>query len=756
MNSNILIKCISNNNFTAIDIESNSLKLPYEHKIKYLKRIICKKKNDYYVDLNEFSDNIIKKNKVTAIVEFSNINEYFKFSNGIQFIKCHYNEENQYNIMNMYNYITSNIENIKYYQINDLNKCFEDSNFQKREDEQTENNNSFVIYFILILVLVVLIIGTIVFAVIHRKQDKKKEQKEIENNKVNKNEKSKDEEKSVKDKNKLETEMSNSSLDNEQDITEKGESSNFNLMKNALNENDQTKINNDDPLNLSNDYYYKDYCQKSPILYNNKKNNITFDYKNMNNNNKNNLLPMSNRPHSKQNRISVNPNCLPEIKIRPESLMLEEELAKEVSRIFKNYDESFRYSKTSFKSFDPSPSHRINKSQTKDLESSSKRSSKNLQLNRLSKNIKRKKGKNAVQKRISNNRSLIILPIESELSSNRNSLLDNKRISFIQKGTYSHSKSEYYFDHNTESPDSELSSEISQVSPFSNSNSTDSPISATLTTPTDGNISIDISNMNVRSKNRMSKNAVKTKSSIYQIQQMPHTIQYNEASRYDSINIMIENADDSTADECSVVIQVNENEDNNNNTKSELNNNKNENSTNDENKDLNINNENSKLMIVTKQNNNKEKLKKEVSSSSSVTYDVCESVFEESENEKDENVKCLMSPVCESDHISDNKIEIIDKLHLNQDEISIKKRNSGQFSVNLECKEDEEKYEKSSNNSSNCDLHQENTNTEMIQNKRNTFGFFDINSKDALRTLNENINKRMTLSNQKDSQDMNN
>ena len=27
MNSNILIKCISNNNFTAIDIESNSLKL---------------------------------------------------------------------------------------------------------------------------------------------------------------------------------------------------------------------------------------------------------------------------------------------------------------------------------------------------------------------------------------------------------------------------------------------------------------------------------------------------------------------------------------------------------------------------------------------------------------------------------------------------------------------------------------------------------------------------------------------------------
>lgn len=29
--------------------------------------------------------------------------------------------------MNMYNYITSNIENIKYYQINDLNKCFEDS-----------------------------------------------------------------------------------------------------------------------------------------------------------------------------------------------------------------------------------------------------------------------------------------------------------------------------------------------------------------------------------------------------------------------------------------------------------------------------------------------------------------------------------------------------------------------------------------------------------------------------------------------------
>jgi len=70
----------------------------------------------------------------------------------------------------------------------------------------------------------------------------------------------------VKDKNKLETEMSNSSLDNEQDITEKGESSNFNLMKNALNENDQTKINNDDPLNLSNDYYYKDYCQKSPII----------------------------------------------------------------------------------------------------------------------------------------------------------------------------------------------------------------------------------------------------------------------------------------------------------------------------------------------------------------------------------------------------------------------------------------------------------------------------------------------------------
>lgn len=554
----------------------------------------------------------------------------------------------------------------------------------------------------------------------------------------------------------------NKNINDEHDITEKVESSDYSSMRNALDEDDNITSKNTEniPSDSSNDYYYKDYCQKSPILYNNKKTNV-FDTKNSN------LLRMSNRPHSvaknlKQNRISVNPNCLPEIKIRPESLMLEEEFAKEVSRIFKYYDESLRYSKNSIQSFDSNKTHRINKSQTKESFSSSKRNSRNLQLNRLSKNIKRKKGASALKKRISQNRSLVILPIEPGITPNRKSSLSDYRVSFIQKGTYMHSKSEYYFDHSIGSPESEISSEIS---PLNSSCSAGSPASIGLTTPTEGNISIDISNMNVKSKNRMSNNAVKTKSNIYQIQQMPYKIQYNddEANKYESVNITIENTNDSLVDEDSVVLQVNEDDEIENKSGiSKLNNDENFNLDNNENQNDNIienkideiknDNNKNKLTIIIDNNNSKNNMKKDVSSTESVTYDICESMFNENDEKNDDDKKCLMSPVCESD-LRNNDIEVIDNLHLCGKSNS--NRKSEQFSVNIVCKEDEDNNEKNSNYSSYCDISNDDKTVEKLSNKRNTFGYLDINSENAIKTINENINKRMTLSNQRDTQDIN-
>jgi len=600
-----------------------------------------------------------------------------------------------------------------------------------------------------------------VFAVIHRIQDKKKEQYNKDDNKDDNNKKNKEISEQLKNDSKKE--MTDNSLNetskNESSIPEKDKQSNYSLMRNALDENEQINSKNEVPLNPSNDFYYKDYCQKSPILYNKKKSNI-FDA-NTNIANNGNMFRMSNRPHSiakkrKQNRISINPNCLPEIKIRPESLMLEEEFSKEVSKIFKYYDESLRYSKNTVQPFELNSSNRINKSQSKDLTSSSKKNSRNLQLNRLSVNIKRKKGMNALQKKISQSRSLVLLPLEPGLIPKRKSSLVEYRISFIQKGTYTQSRTEYYFDNSVGSPESEVALEESKMLQRNSIISAGSPITSALTSPTDGNISIDISNMNVKSKNRMSGNAVKTKSNIYQIQQMPYKIQYNEANKYDSINIMIENTAESISYEDSVVIQVSENDDENDNKELTLNNTENENTKNDEkskanddNIDLNTKKENKKLKIIIDTNNNKGKLKNKSSKSESVSYDIHES--EENEKEKHGNTKCLMSPVCEWDNKNNDEIEMQNNLH----DKHCKERKSGKFSVNLECKKDDENYDNNSNNKSYCEHTTNNKYDEKYSNKRNTFGFLDLNSEDALKSLNDNINKNMILSNQRESRDIN-
>ncbi|OUM65659.1 hypothetical protein PIROE2DRAFT_67182, partial [Piromyces sp. E2] len=105
----------------------------------------------------------------------------------------------------------------------------------------------------------------------------------------------------------------------------------------------------------------------------------------------------------------------------------------------------------------------------------------------------------------------------------------------------------------------------------------------------------------------------------------------------------------------------------------------------------------------------------------------------------------LMSPVCESDYCGNNSM-LKDNLHLCHNE----NRQSDQFSVNLKCQED---------NTSNI-ISSESNNNLFVENdktiKRNTFGFFDINSDDAIKKLNDNINKRMTLSNNRESKDFNN
>jgi len=666
------------------------------------------------------------------------------------------------------------------------------------ETPEEEAGNSLLIYVVLIVILVLMIVGVIVFAIIHRKQDKKKEKEKEEEEKKKSEE---NEEKTEKDKEKKETKISNLSLkknnkdkesmnkidkqeenDDEYEI-ENGPKDISNL-KNAL--EDESSCNEKKRVESSNDYYYQDYNQKSPILYNNKKNNM-FDSKNPT------LLKMSNRPHSvirntKQNRISVNPSCLPEIKFRPESLMFEAEFAQEVSKIFKNYDESMKFS-SSVQSTDSFLSQRINKSQARDSMSISKRSSNGLQINRQSKNIKRK-NKNSVKKRISQNRSSIILlpyDIDDESSSKRNSQISSIRTSIIQKGTYN-SNTEYYFSSESESPSS-------NISPLNyNASAVSSPTSYEEASPsTECNISIDITNMNIKNKNRVSRDAVKTNSNIYFIQQMPFKIQYNnEASKYDSVNIMIENTNDSL-DEDSVVLNIEENggssevleettsslpyeEKNNENEnesltesekdisnnlneddksekeqnedKNENNDNKSEEDNTDENTNKNDNvklNDNKLKIVIDSSNKLNTKINKEASSAESVTYDICESMFNEQNKENEEEAMGLMSPICESDFVGNTSI-LKDNLHLCQNQ----KRQSDQFSVNLKCQEDNISNKLSAE--SNTNLYVENDKSI----KRNTFGFFDVNSQDAIKKLNDNINKRMTLSNDREFKDLNN
>ncbi|ORX45618.1 hypothetical protein BCR36DRAFT_414480 [Piromyces finnis] len=821
---NSLIQCISNNNFTVFDLDSIDSK-NFDVNLNYINKILCEKNdNDKYHDLiNTYSihrEN--NKNKIIAFTYFSNIKDMKKFSSNVFYMNCNHNKKKS--IYNNNNH--SNIQ--KFYNDNNNNYNV----YFKRQDNidevpEEEASNTVLIYVVLIIIFVAMVIGAIIFAIIHKIQDNKKEKAKEEKEEREKAEKAEKEKEVNKEKketkslnisiNKInkETEKKeskhelNKHKDNEEEEEEEMENSlrDISNLKNAL--EDEGSSVDKKQVELSNDYYYQDYNQKSPILYNNKKSNL-YDNKNPN------LLKMSNRPHSNvknlnQNRISVNPSCLPEIKFRPESLMFEAEFAQEVSKIFKNYDESFKFS-SPIQNPESVGSQRINRSQTRDSMSniSSKRNSKALQINRQSKNIKRK-NKNAVKKRISQNRSsMVILPFDMEGNgtSKRASKISSLRESIILKGTYNCNNVDYYFNSDSETTPYKISP-LNCTSPIINS-----PISANEISPSaDFNITIESNNINIKKRNRISKNLVKTNSNVYVIEQLAFKVQCNdEADKYNSVNVMVEDIDDSLVDEDSyesVGPQVENNEsdydndesvflsiqdlkddemENFNNEKSvtdipnevcdnsyveENINNKDENSYVEPNENANEQEDNSHIEQdedneeeYTKNNNNKSKVKlndcklsividsaskikneinKEMSSTESVTFDVCESMFDE-QNKEDKNDRIgLMSPICESDY-DGNKNVFKDNLHLCRKNT----KESDQFSVNIKCQEDNCSTKLSAN--SNINLYVE---TEKSI-KRNTFGFFDVNSEDAIRKLNENINKRMTLSNEREFKDVNN
>jgi len=108
-----------------------------------------------------------------------------------------------------------------------------------------------------------------------------------------------------------------------------------------------------------------------------------------------------------------------------------------------------------------------------------------------------------------------------------------------------------------------------------------------------------------------------------------------------------------------------------------------------------------------------------------------------------------MSPVCESD-FGGNRKEFENDSFSYQNNNTINEDNE-QSSSNKE--EEAEDYDKKTAESS-SNYNDENENPKPS--KRNTFGFFDSNSINAIKQINENINKRMTLSNQRDSKDLNN
>lgn len=59
------------------------------------------------------------------------MNDFSKFSNNIQYIDCNNSKinYNYFDIMDLYNFINTNIQEIKLININEINKCFEENAF---------------------------------------------------------------------------------------------------------------------------------------------------------------------------------------------------------------------------------------------------------------------------------------------------------------------------------------------------------------------------------------------------------------------------------------------------------------------------------------------------------------------------------------------------------------------------------------------------------------------------------------------------
>jgi len=178
--NNSLVKCISNNNYTIIDLESNGL-IKYNNPINFINRILCKKDQNYNLNtINEYN-NISNNDKITAFTYFSKVSDYSTFSNNIYYMKCNRHHNNYIRddeIENMYNFITKNIRESQLFELNEIDKCFNNNNnlksklMKRDEKEKNSDNNSLEIYLCIILILIFLFVATLIFALIHKIQVK--------------------------------------------------------------------------------------------------------------------------------------------------------------------------------------------------------------------------------------------------------------------------------------------------------------------------------------------------------------------------------------------------------------------------------------------------------------------------------------------------------------------------------------------------------------------------------------------------------
>lgn len=96
---------------------------------------MCSQSDHKYHDLTDSYNIDIIKNKIKAFTYFSNINDFTKFSNNIFFMDCKdkhkiiINNNNNYGVREIYNFINKNIQEKKTYELKEIKRCLDDTYF---------------------------------------------------------------------------------------------------------------------------------------------------------------------------------------------------------------------------------------------------------------------------------------------------------------------------------------------------------------------------------------------------------------------------------------------------------------------------------------------------------------------------------------------------------------------------------------------------------------------------------------------------